>query len=99
MKQFSLDFAKTKSGFIFRHSNRNLFCTCLAITCVIVLDVESQLSNASNVKQEELQLFLDKVNTAIQQLQKLVTDSTMFLTPYDLRTSQQVRTFTVYLVQ
>ncbi|XP_065908728.1 tubulin-specific chaperone C-like isoform X2 [Dysidea avara] len=52
------------------------------------LDIESQLSNSSNVKQEELQLFFDEVNVAIQQLQKLVTDSTMFLTSYDLRTSQ-----------
>lgn len=60
------------------------------------LEIESQLSNASNVKQDELQLFFDEVNTAIQQLQKLVTDSTLFLTSYDLRTSQHVCACTVY---
>ena len=54
------------------------------------------MSDASNVKQDELQLFFDEVNTAIQQLQKLVTDSTLFLTSYDLRTSQQVCACTVY---
>jgi len=97
MKQFSLDFTKAKSGFIFRHSIQ--IETCFVHACLIVLDIESQLSNASNIKQEELQLYLDKVSTAIQQLQKLVTDSTMFLTPYDLRTSQQVCIFTVYLIQ
>ena len=63
---------------------------CMFHSCTI--DIESQLSNSSNVKQEELQLFFDEVNVAIQQLQKLVTDSTMFLTSYDLRTSQHVRT-------
>ena len=63
---------------------------CMFNSCTI--DIESQLSNSSNVKQEELQLFFDEVNVVIQQLQKLVTDSTMFLTSYDLRTSQHVRT-------
>ena len=52
--------------------------------------IEELLSVAGGVGKDGLGKHFDSISSSCQELQKLISDSTVFLTPYDIRTSQQV---------
>lgn len=51
------------------------------------------LKVASTLPKDQLMPHFDNISTEVQALQKFVSDSTSFLTAYDLQSSQQVRNF------
>lgn len=53
------------------------------------LEIEDKISDLGDVKEENLNSAFDELNTAIQKLQKLVSDSVLFLPSYNLQSSQQ----------
>ena len=53
-------------------------------------EIEEKLSDLSGIKEEGLNVAFDELSTAIQKLQKFVSDSVLFLPSYNLQTSQQV---------
>lgn len=54
------------------------------------IEIEARLSGLDDVKEEHLNLAFDELNAEIQKLQKLVSDSVLFLPSYNLQSSQQV---------
>ena len=48
------------------------------------------LDSAGGLPKDELTAHFDRISAELQTLQKFVSDSTLFLTSYDLRSSQQV---------
>ena len=59
----------------------------MLISCI---EIEERISGLGDIKEEELNSAFDELNTEIQKLQKLVSDSVMFLPSYNLQSSQQV---------
>ena len=56
----------------------------------MIAAIEELLSGAEDVPQEQLPAHFDSLSTQCHALQKFLSDSTLFLTSYELRTSQQV---------
>ena len=54
------------------------------------IEIEARLSGLGDVKEEHLNVAFDELNAEIQKLQKLVSDSVLFLPSYNLQSSQQV---------
>ena len=52
--------------------------------------IEELLCGAEDVPQEQLPTHFDSLSTQCHALQKFLSDSTLYLTSYELRTSQQV---------
>ena len=53
-------------------------------------EIEDRLSCLGDVKEKDLNLAFNELDAEIQKLQKLVTDSVLFLPSYNLQSSQQV---------
>ena len=62
----------------------------MKIFTIFHTEIEDKLSDLGDVKEENLNSAFDELNTAIQKLQKLVSDSVLFLPSYNLQSSQQV---------
>lgn len=62
----------------------------MKIFTIFHTEIEDKLSDLGDVKEESLNSAFDELNTAIQKLQKLVSDSVLFLPSYNLQSSQQV---------
>ena len=48
------------------------------------------LSSAAEIPRDQVQQRFHEIANEVQALQKYLTDSTLFLTAYDVRTSQEV---------
>lgn len=58
--------------------------------CFYCSAIEELLCAAEDVPQEQLPTHFDSISTQCHALQKFLSDSTLYLTSYELRTSQQV---------
>ena len=61
-----------------------------AVYCTPLPAIEKLLSAAWDVPKEQLPAHFDSLSVQCQALQKFVSDSTVFITSYELRSSQEV---------
>ena len=67
---------------------RDSFVACYTTICTVILAL---LEEADNLSKDEIPPHFEKISSECQTLQKLVSDSIVFLSGYDKRTSQEVK--------
>lgn len=65
--------------------------TVIIIEPIYLVVISSLLEEAEGLPKSEIQSHFAKISSECQSIQKLVSDSTLFLSKFDLRTAQDVR--------
>ncbi len=67
------------------------FVKALLKWCVCHTGIEESLNNASNVAKADLPAYFDDVFTKCMEVQTLISNSSIFLSAYDLKAAQKVK--------